>query len=231
MSDTGRKRPPCNKLVQEHIEAFFAQIETETGSGLPDFVKDEFDAFLECGVLAHGFLRLHCADCPHEKLVAFSCKRQGYCPSCGGRHMVQTAANLVDHVIPNIPVRQWVLSLPIPLWMLFAAHPYLFSPVLQVISRAISTFLIKQAGFKRRDAQTGAITLIQRFGSATNLNLHLHCLVLDGVYRMQNGVPEFCPVHTPTTEQLQRVCRIARPGTFVAGFDSCRHSACSINRD
>jgi hypothetical protein len=74
---------------------------------------------------------------------------------------------------------------------------------LQVISRAISTFLIKLAELKRCDAQTGAITLIQRFGSAANLNIHLHCLVLDGVYRMQNGVPEFYSVHTPTTEQLQ----------------------------
>ncbi len=84
-----------------------------------------------------------------------------------------------------------------------AVHPYLISPVLQVISRAISTFLIKQAGFKRREAQTGAITLIQRFGSAVNLNIHLHCLVLDWVYRMQNGVPEFCTVHPQATEQLQ----------------------------
>nr|WP_256329554.1 hypothetical protein [Nitrosomonas sp. Nm33] len=63
--------------------------------------------------------------------------------------------HLVDHVIPNVPMRQWVLSLPIPLRVLFAAHPQLLSPVLQVISRAISTFLIKQAGFKRRDAQSG----------------------------------------------------------------------------
>lgn len=78
------------------------------------------------------------------------------------------------------------------LQILFAAHPHLLSPVLQVISRAISIFLIKQAGFKRPDAQTGAITLIQRFGSAANLNIHLHCLVLDGVYRMQNGVSEHC---------------------------------------
>ena len=84
-----------------------------------------------------------------------------------------------------------------------AAHPHLISPVLQVISRAISTFLIKQAGFKRPDAQTGAVTLIQRFGSAANLNIHLHCLVLDGVYRMQNGVPAFHGVRTPTAEQLQ----------------------------
>jgi len=45
---------------------------------IPEFVKEEFDAFLECGILAHGFLRLRCADCAREKLVAFSCKRRGY---------------------------------------------------------------------------------------------------------------------------------------------------------
>lgn len=69
-----RQRPEQNilcQLVQQHVETFFAQVEAETGSGLPGFVKDEFDAFLECGILAHGFLRLRCADCAHEKLVAF----------------------------------------------------------------------------------------------------------------------------------------------------------------
>ena len=78
------------------------------------------DAFLECGILAHGFLRLHCGDCGHDKLVAFSCKRRGFCPSCGARRMAQTAAHLVDHVIPRVPVRQWALSLPIPLRLLLA---------------------------------------------------------------------------------------------------------------
>jgi glycine/D-amino acid oxidase-like deaminating enzyme len=67
---------------------------------LPRFVKDEFDAFLECGILAHGFLRLRCGECGHDKLLAFSCKRRGFCPSCGARRMSQTAAHLVDHVIP-----------------------------------------------------------------------------------------------------------------------------------
>ena len=76
--------------------------------------------------------------------------------------MAQTAAHLIDHVIPQVPVRQWVLSLPIPLRYLLASHPHLLSPVLQVINRAISTFLIKQAGLKRFEVQTGAFTLIQR---------------------------------------------------------------------
>ena len=54
------------QLVQENVETFLAQVETETGSGLPDFVKDKFDTFLECGILAHGFLRLRCANCAHR---------------------------------------------------------------------------------------------------------------------------------------------------------------------
>jgi hypothetical protein len=56
------------------------QAEDAAGADLPQFVKDEFDAFLECGILAHGFLRLHCGDCGdcgHDKLVAFGCKRRG----------------------------------------------------------------------------------------------------------------------------------------------------------
>ena len=170
-----RRRPEHTtlyQLVQEHVDTFFAQVEHETGAGLPDFVKEEFDAFLDCGILSNGFLRLRCADCAHERLIAFSCKKRGFCPACGARRMAETAAHLVDHVIPRVPVRQWVLSFPIPLRFLLAANPHLLSPVLQVVNRAISSFLIKQAGLKRPQAATGAVTLIQRFGSSGNLNKH-----------------------------------------------------------
>ena len=47
------------RLVQ-HAATFFAEVEAAAGAALPQFVKDEFDAFLECGTLAHGFLRLRC---------------------------------------------------------------------------------------------------------------------------------------------------------------------------
>ena len=102
-----------------------------------------------------------------------------------------------------MPVRQWVLSFPLPLRLLLAAHPHLLSPVLGVVNRAISIFLIKQAGLNRVDAQTGAVTLIQRFGSAANLNIHHHCLFLDGVYDTTGEVPVCHPVRAPTTEQIQ----------------------------
>ena len=69
-----RRRPEetvLYQLVAEHLETFLAQVEAETGAGLPDFVKEEFEAFLECGILPHGFLRVRCDECHHEKLVAF----------------------------------------------------------------------------------------------------------------------------------------------------------------
>jgi len=92
--------------VQQHAASFFAHTEASTGAELPRFVKDEFDAFLECGILAHGFLRLRCGDCGHDKLLAFSCKRRGIRPSCGVRRVTKAAANLVGNVIPHVPVHQ-----------------------------------------------------------------------------------------------------------------------------
>jgi hypothetical protein len=69
--------------------------------------------------------------------------------------------------------------LPIPLRLLLAAQPKLVTPMLQVVHRAITRFLLDQAGLKAEQVDSGAVTLIQRFGSAANLNIHLHCLVLD----------------------------------------------------
>ena len=76
-----------------------------------------------------------------------------------------------------------MLSLSIPLRVLIAAPPERLTPLLRIIHRVIAGFLPKQAGLRRATADTGAVTLIQRSGSAANLNIQLYCLVLDGVYR------------------------------------------------
>jgi hypothetical protein len=102
-----------------------------------------------------------------------------------------------------VPVRQWVLSLPIPLRVLLAARPELVTPVLQVVQRLVTRHLLDAAGLKADEGQGGAVTLIQRFGSAANLNIHLHCLVLDGVYRCDaDGVPGFIEAGAPTDDEL-----------------------------
>ena len=66
------------QLIETHYPAFRAQLEAQ-GQTLPAFVKQEFVDFLKCGRLDYGFLRVCCEDCKHERLVAFSCKRRGFC--------------------------------------------------------------------------------------------------------------------------------------------------------
>jgi Putative transposase len=105
-------------------------------------------------------------------------------------------------------VRQWVLSLPIALRVLLAAQPNLVTTVLQVVQRKIMRHLLRQANLSPNQAQGGSVTLIQRFGSAANLNIHLHCLVLDGVYRAKpNGELAFIQTPAPTDQALQLLLR------------------------
>jgi ribosomal protein S27E len=71
-------------LVERHYPELVAAREA-AGRPLPKYVCEEFEAYLKCGRLEHGFLRVRCEDCHAEKLVAFSCMRRGFCPSCGAR--------------------------------------------------------------------------------------------------------------------------------------------------
>ncbi|MEM9384270.1 MAG: transposase zinc-binding domain-containing protein, partial [Pseudomonadota bacterium] len=140
------------QVVSRHYREFAALMEAEDRP-LPGFVCREFEAYLKCGRLEHGFLRVRCEDCRAETLVAFSCKRRGFCPSCGARRMVDTAALLVDEVLPEVPIRQRVLSVPFPLRFLFAREPEAMGSVLRIVVRAIEGWLIARSGHTRAEAQ------------------------------------------------------------------------------
>jgi len=93
-------------LVEAHYPDFLARLDVEDRC-LPTYVREEFDEYLRCGVLEHGFLRVVCEQCHSERLVAFSCKKRGFCPSCGARRMAESARHLVEAVFGPRPVRQW----------------------------------------------------------------------------------------------------------------------------
>ena len=117
-------RPEATLLYQlvEQNNPQFRELRAREGRSLPDYVQEEFEAYLKCGRLEQGFLRVRCEGCHAEKLVAFSCKKRGFCPSCGARRMAETAALLADEVLPERPLRQWVLSLPFALRFLLATQ-------------------------------------------------------------------------------------------------------------
>ena len=116
--------------------------------------------------------------------------------------MVESAAHLVDHVLPEQPIWQWVPTFPHPLRFLFAARPQVPSQVPGVVYRAISIYLIKKTGFTvASGARTGAVTLIQRFGSALNPNM----LFLDGAYDFKGPRPTFHRAPRPTRAELTKL--------------------------
>src|SRR5215470_11770554 len=173
-------------VIAEHLETFLASFDDDPeATGLPAYVQQEFYDYLRCGILAHGFLRLGCDTCHHELLVPCSCKRHGFCPSCAGRRMAQTAAYLVEQVMPWVPTRQWVVSVPIPLRYWMAASQDLTAQVHTIIRTTIGQYYVNQAvqsGVERQQVHPGSVTFIQRFGSALQLNLHFHLIFLEGVY-------------------------------------------------
>jgi hypothetical protein len=200
-------------VVRSELAAFLVHAQVRERP-VPRFVERELRSFLGCGILAHGFVRVHCDACGLDRVVAFSCKGRGFCPSCGGRRMADTAAHLVDRVLPEVPVRQWVLSLPFSLRYRLAYDASLTAAVLGVFVRAVFGSLRRRArkhrGIER--AQCGAVTFVQRFGDALNLNVHFHSLVLDGVYESNPfDPPRFRPLPPPDDEEVARVVsRVAR---------------------
>jgi len=133
--------------------------------------------------------------------------------------MAETAANLVDRVLPEVPMRQWVLSLPFSLRYRLAYDRTSVTPVLNAFVRAVFASLRRRAR-ERYDVvniKCGSVTFIQRFGGAANLNVHFHALVIDGVYVVPPHAPQvkFFSLPAPSTEEVARVLadtagRIAR---------------------
>lgn len=197
------------QVVRDHVETFYQAVEDGFASApLPQFVRNEFERFLACGVLCRGAALLVCEDCPETKVIALSCKGRGFCPSCLGRRMAQTAANLIDHVLPEeVPLRQWVLTFPFELRARIGFDAKLLSEIAGVVNRVLLDFyaramrdrvgpigssVVATAKRKRRELQSGTVTVVQRTSSDLKLNPHFHIVALDGVFAEQpDGPPRF----------------------------------------
>ena len=177
------------RVVQDHLATWLALHDDGCGGHAPALTEREFRRYLECGILAHGFARARCPDCGHDFLVAYSCKGRGICPSCTTRRMVETAAHLVDHVFPRLPVRQWVLSLPKRLrYHLDDANLQnaVLHSLLRGIEQGLRESLPETDGGTHLPTHTnthiGAVVFIHRFGGLLNAHLHFHVVLIDGVF-------------------------------------------------
>ena len=189
---TGRRCGwPPPQIIAEHLSTFTGERETEQRP-LPDYVLKEFEAYLKCGILAQGFIRLKCAACSEETVVAFSCKKRGFCPSCCAKRMAEAANHLTQNVLPLVPYRQFVVSFPIPLRYWLHTNKRFAGEVFGLVSKEIHRYYITKATAAGiTDATPGSVAFTQRWGSALNLNPHLHIISIDGVYTRYGDVARF----------------------------------------
>jgi len=195
-------------VVQGHLETLLDQSRegSASGSGYPTFVEKEFRRYLDCGVLANGFARLRCPKCGFERLVAFSCKGR-VCPSCWARRTADTAAHLVDRVLPRATYRQWVLTFPWELRFHLAMDGKLLSELRTAFLRTVFAWQRRRGReLGLRGGEAGAITFTQRFGGILNLNPHFHSILPDGLFVPgPDGTVTFERLSAPTDGEVRRL--------------------------
>jgi hypothetical protein len=193
-----------NDLVLRCVPKLVDRLEDQ-GRFLSGHVLRTLDRFGHCGDPERGFALLRC-DCGAVKVLPFRCHARSLCPTCGGRAMASGAAHLVDRVLPDVTVRQWVLSIPWPRRYLFARKPELCAGARRRIWRELAHWYEQRAARRGEPGgATGAVFVVQRFGSALNLNVHFHMLLLDGVFVPDGDGVRWVKVPAPTTDEVQEV--------------------------
>ena len=122
-------------------------------------------------------------------IIPFSCKRRGICPSCNTRAMVETAAHLVENLIPCVSNRQWVISFPLRIRH-FLQTPKILQDVLKIVVDEIRKRLIACSPDVSHP-QIGAVSFIQNFGNTLNVHPHFHVIVADGLFCDDNADLKF----------------------------------------
>jgi len=204
-------------LVREHWSAFRERLEERAGS-LPGFVRDELEASITCGAFEHGFLVAQCRRCGDSLRVPFACKSRGICPSCMGRRMAETAALLVEHRLPEVPWRQWVLSFEGPMAVRLGYDRPLLGRVCQRFAKRVMQTLRARTkcahGLRSsRNLHPGVLIVVQPFRSDLGLYVHLHALVTDGCFEAParpNEAVEFRPAAGLCERDLLRTLQRSR---------------------
>ncbi len=113
------------------------------------------------------------------------------------------AAHLVDQVLPAAPYRQWTLSVPIRLRWALARNATLCSEVLSLFIRTLfNTLRARGRQLSLPARQAGAVSFIQRFGSALKLNVHFHVLVPEGLFAVDGTLHPLPPPDDDEVESL-----------------------------
>ena len=182
------ERTDLHRLVRTWFPSIPGMLTERFGprAKLAKFQTQAVERYVDCGQLANGFVRVRCTSCGDDRLVAFSCKVRGLCPSCDGKRMTEEAAHLVDAVLPIVPYRQWVFTFPFWLRYVMAWNISLRDAILRIAVDCTRQFYLRRLALTdpklATRAKVGGLSVEHRFDSALKIDVHWHLLLSDGVF-------------------------------------------------
>ena len=205
-----------HRVVAAHLASFVRFAAERSGRALPRYVDDELRAYLRCGVLAHGFARVRGVGCGHDLVVAFSSSGAACAPRAAAVAGAPPRPTRSSGCCRVVPLRQWVLSVPFALRVRLAADPAMLNAVSRVLWEEMRRWYRGVSGVARGGdvrVEAAAITFVQRFGGALNLNVHFHVVTADGVWRC---LPASVVIGAKDAAGRERLLRyVARPAVAL----------------
>ena len=173
-------------FVQSYDEHFSRQY----GFWRP-YIEKVIYRYLDCGDLQHGFARVTCKDCGHEYLLAFSCKRRHFCPSCHQKRVVEFGEWLCMDVLKKVPHRHFIFSLPKILRRYFLYDRKLLAKLSRCAWESLKVFM--QNAVPEKEPLPGAVIAVQTFGDFLGFNPHCHIILTDGCFYGNKGMFRVAP--------------------------------------
>ncbi len=136
--------------------------------------------YLDCGILHNGFARVKCKTCNYEYLLAFSCKRRHFCPSCHAKRCVEFGEWLCGSILKKVPHRHFVFSMPKILRIYFLFNRNLLKELSKISWEVIRKYYISTC--RKAGSKPAAVAVIQTFGDFLSFNPHMHILAADGCF-------------------------------------------------
>jgi hypothetical protein len=132
------------RLLLDHLESFLAQYDQRlqpTYGYLRPEVRRTLEEFIQCGDYRFGAARICCRGCRQDVFVPLSCCWRGLCPSCHAKRQLVFSERVLEEVLPDVPCRQWVLSLPKALRQFFYYDGSLCKKLSQVLTEELTRYM------------------------------------------------------------------------------------------
>ena len=174
------ERTVLYRVLFHYFDRFLAEyegrFEKEYGFLRP-IIKEVVERYLDCGNPRCGFARIRCPDCGEERLLMFSCRTRGFCPSCHSKRLEEWGEWMRETLLLDVPHRQVVFTIPKMLRLFFKYNRRLLGSLCRCALRSLARYFEIVAGC---ELMPGVIAAIQTFGARINLHPHHHLLVTEG---------------------------------------------------